>query len=84
LPYRVEFETRARKEFLELPRQVAQSLIPAFDDLQNNPHPPGAKKLTGVAGYRLRKGDYRVLYTIDHKSRLIRIYRIGHRREIYR
>ncbi len=82
--YHVQFETRARKEFFELPKDTLRLLASVFDDLRNNPRPPGAKKLTGLEGYRLRKGDYRILYTIDDKSRLVSVYRVGHRREIYR
>ncbi len=82
--YHVEFETRARKEFLELPQGIAHRLARAFDDLKENPRPPGAKKLFGADGYRIRKGDYRILYTVDDKKRLVRVCLIGHRREVYR
>jgi mRNA interferase RelE/StbE len=56
----------------------------AIDDLATYPRPPGAKRLVGQNGYRLRQGDYRVLYTVDDQARVIRVYRIGHRRDIYR
>ena len=84
MSYQVEFETRARKEFLDLPKEAARRLIDAIDDLSRAPRPPGAKKLTGLEGYRIRKGDYRVLYHVDDGKKIIRVYRIGHRREIYR
>lgn len=84
MSYRVELETRAQREILHLPKEVQGFLTELIDDLQANPRPPGAKKLTGQEGYRIRKGDYRVLYTINDKDRLIRVYRIGHRREVYR
>ena len=84
MTYRVELETRARREFLDLSREAVQRLSPVLDDLASNPRPPGAKKLTGEEGYRVRKGDHRILYAIDDKARLVRVYRIGHRREVYR
>ena len=84
MTYKVFLETRARKEFLGLPTQIQDRLREAIDDLAQDPRPPGVKKLSGIEGYRLRKGDYRVLFTIDDKAKEIRIYRIGHRREIYR
>lgn len=84
MPYRIEFETGARREFLGLPKETLRRLIPVLDDLMAQPRPPGAKKLSGVDGYRIRKRDYRILYTIDDKSRLVRVYRVGHRREVYR
>jgi mRNA interferase RelE/StbE len=82
--YRLELETRALKELKGLTGDRRELISAVLDDLQNNPRPPGAKKLSGVDGWRVRKGDYRVLYTVDDKSHLIRIYRIGHRREVYR
>lgn len=82
--YKVFLETRARKEFLGLPTQIQDRLREAIDDLGQNPRPPGVKKLAGIEGYRLRKGTYRVLFTVDDKVKEVRIYRIGHRREIYR
>jgi mRNA interferase RelE/StbE len=51
--------------------------------LEDNPRPAGAKKLHGEDSYRLRVGDYRVLYTIDDQSRVVTVYAVGHRREVY-
>lgn len=82
--YSVELETRAREEFLSLPKGIRKRLASVLDDLEKNPRPPGAKKLTGQEGYRIRKGDYRALYIIDDSAKLVRVYRIGHRREVYR
>ncbi|MBI2901867.1 MAG: type II toxin-antitoxin system RelE/ParE family toxin [Planctomycetes bacterium] len=47
------------------------------------PRPPRAKRLVGKAGYRIRRGDYRILYVVDDDARRIRVYRIGHRRDVY-
>ena len=84
MTYRLELESRAKKEFFDLPKEIRQRLSQALDDLEINPRPPGMKKLSGVDGYRVRKGDYRILYTIDDQNSLVRIYHIGHRREVYR
>jgi mRNA interferase RelE/StbE len=77
-------ETRAVKELSSIPKDRRELIVAVLDDLQKQPRPPGAKKLAGVDGYRVRKGDYRVLYTIDDAARLVRVYRVGHRREVYR
>jgi len=82
--YRIEVETRARREFQGLPGQIREIITEAIDDLETDPRPPGAKRLVAKSGYRLRKGDYRILYTVDDKTRLVRVYRVGHRRDIYR
>lgn len=82
--YRLELETRALKELKSLPRERRELISAVLDDLERSPRPPGAKKLSGSDGWRVRKGDYRVLYTVDDAARLVRVYRIGHRREVYR
>lgn len=84
MSYSVELETRARGEFLSLPKEIRKRLAGVLDDLEKNPSPPGAKKLTGQEGYRIRKGDYRVLYVINDGAKSVRVYRMGHRREVYR
>jgi mRNA interferase RelE/StbE len=84
LSYRLELETRAVKELSSIPKSRRELLAAVLDDLQKQPRPPGSKKLSGVDGYRVRKGDYRILYTIDDAARLVRVYRIGRRREVYR
>ena len=84
MTYKIELESRAKRDFLNLTDQVADRIGSALDDLQYNPRPPGAKKLTGQNGYRVRKGDYRILYTIEDRKKLIRVYRIGHRRDVFR
>ena len=84
MSYKILLESRARGEFLELPKQIQTRLCESIDDLATDPRPPGVKKLSGVNGYRLRKGLYRALFAIDDKAKEIRVYRIGHRREIYR
>lgn len=82
--YRVEIETRAVQEYRKLPKDAREILGGALDDLEHEPRPPGAKKLINREGYRVRKGNYRVLYTVDDKAKTVRIYRIGHRRDVYR
>lgn len=84
MSYRVELETRARKEFLKLPREQAEVVALVFNDLQVDARPPGAKKLAGVDGYRIRKGDLRILYAVDDSRKLVRIFRVGQRQDVYR
>lgn len=80
MSYAVELESRARRELLDLPKNIQRRAADILDDLSNNPRPPGAKKLVGQDGYRVRTGDYRILYTVDDRKRRVHIYRIGHRR----
>jgi mRNA interferase RelE/StbE len=82
--YKIELETRARREYRDLPAHAREQVTDAIDDLQANPRPPGCKKLVGATGYRIRTGDYRILYAIDDSASVVRVYRIGHRREVHR
>lgn len=83
--YRLEFSKRAEKEFSALPRQIQQRLQPRIDELAVDPRPSGVKKLEGTDNqYRLRVGDYRIIYQLQDEILLIILLRIGHRREIYR
>lgn len=82
--YRVRIETKARKALLSFPKDAVARLIAAIDDLERFPRPPGAKKLSGVDGYRLRCGAYRILYTVDDKAKTVFILVVGHRRDVYR
>jgi len=53
--------------------------------LAANPHPPGSKKLKGETGrYRIRQGDYRILYTVEEEIRVVAIVQVAHRKDVYR
>ena len=86
MTYRVLIDPRAAKQLESLPK----SLVPRIDRtllaLRENPRPVGVKRLRGKLreGWRIRVGDYRVLYRIDDVAREVRIFDIGHRRDIYR
>jgi mRNA interferase RelE/StbE len=72
------------KEFGDLPRDVQRRVADAFRPLAENPFPPGCVKLKGSTSYRIRVGDYRIIYSPDTQSRVVRLLAVGHRREIYR
>lgn len=84
MTYSIVLGTRAQKEFYKLSSDVQELLAGPINDLQQNPRPQGSKKLSGLEGYRIRTGNYRILYTVDDKVMSIHIYRIGHRRDVYR
>ena len=83
--YTVSLSKRAAK-FLEglRDRVLYGHLRTAIDALADDPVPPGGKALTAREGYRVRVGDYRILYTVDGGKLLICIIEIGNRRDIYR
>lgn len=74
--HRLIIERRAQKEFEKIPHNLRVAIDKAIFSLASNPRPRNAKKLTDKEGYRIRIGDYRVLYTIDDKAKIVVIYRI--------
>jgi len=75
---------RAQKELAQLPTYAYERVRDAIRALAQDPRPPGCLKLKGREGWRLRVGDYRVIYEIDDKQRTVTIFHIGHRRDVYR
>jgi mRNA interferase RelE/StbE len=67
-----------------LPETDFQAVVKAMKDLAQTPRPRDIEKVKGTGLWRVRQGDYRVIYAIDDKQQLVTIVRIGHRREIYR
>ncbi len=83
--YRLTWKTSAEKDLRRLPREVIGRLITIAEGLMENPFPPGVRKLSGTKHtFRLRSGDYRVVYSVDGDSLTIEIVRAGHRKEVYR
>jgi len=81
LTYQILVEKRVEKATHHLPFRDRQEIDQAIHALGANPRPHGCKKLTDKEGYRIRVGDYRVLYTIDDGNRTVVIYRIKIRNE---
>lgn len=67
-----------------IPKKDLEKIIRRLRDLENEPRPAGCRKLSGRDRYRLRQGDYRIVYAVDDARRIVEIFKIGHRREIYR
>ncbi len=84
--YVIELTSRAEKDLKRLTKQVRTRVIGKIYELKINRYPQQYKRLIGnnMAKFRLRIGDYRVIYDVFDKNKTVLIYRIGHRREIYR
>ena len=82
--YWLEISHIAHKQIEALPHRLVQRIDEAIAGLANESRPVGARKLMGIEGYRIRVGDYRILYRVNDESRLIIVYRVKHRREAYR
>jgi len=83
--YKLTIKKSARKELDALPDRDFAKIDQAILSLQDQSFPhPQSKKLKGNLGYRLRAGDYRIVYSVDEKQLLITIYRVRHRKDVYR
>lgn len=81
MSYKLVIERKAEKEASKIPPRHRGAIDSAILALAQNPRPRGCKKLTDKEGYRIRIGDYRVLYTIDDEAKVVVIYRIKIRSE---
>lgn len=82
--YHVAFASSAERELKKLPGQWIERIVPHLEDLASDPRPSGCRKLKGGDGeWRIRVGDWRVVYTIDDARLLVEVTRIRHRREVY-
>lgn len=84
MPYRLLISRRAAREIRKLPQEARSRVEAAIEGLAEDPRPPGCKRLRGGAGYRVRTGDYRVLYEVDDEESTVTVYKAGHRRDVYR
>jgi mRNA interferase RelE/StbE len=84
MPYSISILRRAQKELTHLPKEAYGQVRDAIRALAFNPRPDGCNKLVARAGWRIKVGDYRIIYEIDDKARTLEVLHIGHRRDVYR
>jgi len=84
VPYTIVILRRAQKELTELLSEVYTRVRDAIRKLGEDPRPPGYIKLSGREGFRIRVGNYRVIYEIDSAQHTLNVMHIGHRRDVYR
>ncbi|HEV2418776.1 MAG TPA: type II toxin-antitoxin system RelE/ParE family toxin [Terriglobia bacterium] len=82
--YKVSVAASAVKELRGVPKRDRHRIAFRMQSLSGDPRPPGCEKLSGENRYRIRQGDYRILYSIDDSTEAVDIVKIGHRREVYR
>ena len=83
--YRVFFKPSVEKDLASLPKGMASRAVARIEGLAQKAFPPGSVKLSGAEGlFRLRMGDYRIVYEVDSKMRVVTVHYVRHRREVYR
>lgn len=82
------FELRLKpsvaRDLRGIPQEDVRRILARIETLRENPRPPGSEKLSGQERYRVRQGNYRILYTVADAEVVVEIVKIGHRREVYR
>ena len=81
--YRVEFRPAAARQLRKIEPQARDRLRGAIALLAEDPRPPASRQLRGRPGWRVRVGDYRIIYTIEDGLLVVVVITIGHRREVY-
>ena len=79
--HKIRIIPSARKDLDRLERKFFTQIKNKIVSLASTPRPPGCLKLTAEEGYRIRSGDYRILYRVDDKDKIVYVYRIKHRKE---
>ena len=82
--YRVFLRRSAADELGRIPKKDLARIVARIRALEQNPRSPGCEKLSALERYRVRQGDYRVVYAVDDKEKTVDIVKIGHRSEVYK
>ena len=82
--YSLLIKKSADRELRVIPKGNLRRIVDRINELALNPRPLGSEKLAGLDRYRIRQGDYRVVYAVDDDRRTVEVVKIGHRREVYR
>jgi len=82
--YKIYFRKSAAKELEKLPKAALRKIIKRIERLSDEPRPAGCEKLSGHELYRVRQGDYRIVYSIQDNELTIWVIKVGHRKNIYK
>ena len=85
MAYTIQFKPLALRQFEKLPPDLQKRITPKIESLRDDPFPPGCKKMAGIPdAWRIRAGDYRIVYQVQHKILLVLVLTVGHRKDVYR
>ena len=82
--YRIIFRKSVAKDLRRIPKQGVRRILATIESLSFEPRPEGSEKLSGREKYRIRQGDYRIIYEIHDDELIVVVVKVGHRREVYR
>ena len=81
--YKLQFKAAVQKDLRKIPKKDVLRILDKIEALSDNPIPPQAEKLSGDEKYRIRQGNYRILYQIEDNILLVTVVKVGHRRDVY-
>lgn len=85
MAYTIQFKPLALRQLEKLPRDVQKKLAAKIETLRNDPFPPGFKKMAAIPdAWRVRVGDYRIVYRVHQRALLILVLTVGNRKDVYR
>ena len=82
--YRVVFRKSITRDMRRIPNRDLRRILATIDALSEDPRPPGVEKLSGQERYRVREGDYRIIYEVKDDQVIVVVVKIGHRKDVYR
>jgi len=82
--YTILLTKKAQKQLDKLTYNIAEPIIEAISNLENEPRPNGCKKLKGRDAYRIRSGNYRIIYDVQDNELIIDVIALGHRKDVYK
>lgn len=82
--YKLVIKDSVAKDLRPIPNKDVRRILDRIEELAENPRPPGVEQLTGDIKYRIRQGNYRILYTIEDEVVTVTVVKVGHRRDVYR
>jgi mRNA interferase RelE/StbE len=82
--YKIYFKESVEKDFRTIPKKDLRKTLLRIEALTKDPRPPGHEKLTGQERYRVRQGQYRIIYSVHDKELAVWVVKVGHRKDVYR
>jgi mRNA interferase RelE/StbE len=82
--YKIYFKKSVWKDFQSIPKKDLKKILKVIESLSKDPRPSGCRKLSGRERYRLRWGEYRIIYSIQDDEMSVWIVKVGHRKDVYR
>jgi len=82
--YKIYFRESVEKDFRTIPKKDLQKIMLRIEALARDPRPLGHEKLTGQERYRVRQGQYRIIYSVHDKELTVWVVKVGHRKDVYR